>query len=216
MYNKYIKRFLDFIFAACLLVAALPVMVLVAIVIKREDPLGPVLFRQHRIGKDNTPFIILKFRSMKTVREENGMELSDKDRLLKSGRIIRKLSLDELPQLINVIKGDMSFIGPRPLPVIYYSYYTDKELERHKVMPGISGLAQVNGRNNLSWEDKFKYDLYYVEHMGLMMDLRILSQTLVKLFRQSDVKIRTSKEDRSLDAIRNPLRENVHLMNKHL
>ena len=208
MYKSIVKRILDTVFAAVLLVPALPVMGVCALLILGEDSEGSVLFSQKRIGKGNKPFTMMKFRSMKIKRFDKGRELSDQERMLKIGGIIRKLSLDELPQLFNVIKGEMSFIGPRPLPVVYFPYFTEEELHRHDVRPGISGLAQVNGRNNLGWDEKFQYDLEYVRNISLGFDLKIVLETILKVLKRADVQVRKSTDkDGSLDEIRRPLRK---------
>lgn len=199
----YIKIIIDIFFAFVLLIIALPLMIICGIIIKLEDPNGSVLFRQERIGKNNKIFKVLKFRSMRVENERNGEKLSDSQRMLKVGSVLRKLSIDELPQLINIIKGEMSFIGPRPLPVIYLHYYTDVELHRHDINPGISGWAQVNGRNYISWDDRFKYDLEYVNNLSLKFDLKILVLTIKKVFLRSDVGVRgVDFEDKSLHEIR--------------
>lgn len=199
----YIKRIFDFFFAIILLIITLPVMIICAILIKIEDSNGPALFTQERIGKEDIVFKVFKFRSMRIEREKDGLKLSDSERMLKIGEVLRKLSLDELPQLINIIQGKMSFIGPRPLPVIYLPYYTDEELHRHDINPGISGWAQVNGRNYLSWDDRFKYDLEYVNNISLKLDLKILILTIKKVFLRSDVGVRgVDFEDKSLHEIR--------------
>lgn len=185
----YIKRVLDFIFALVLLIIASPIMVLAAIAIKVEDPKGPVLFRQERPGKDTRIFTVNKFRSMMVAIEKNGKKLSDKERLTKTGKFLRKSSVDELPQLLNILKGEMSFIGPRPLLVKYLPYYTDKEKKRHEVLPGMSGWAQVNGRNTISWNDKFRYDIEYVEKASLILDIKILFLTVYKVFKSSNISV---------------------------
>lgn len=190
MYRKYVKRILDFIFAIILLVITSPIMLLAAIAIKLEDPKGPVLFKQNRVGEGNKVFKVYKFRSMIVDIEKGGRKLSDAERMLKVGMFIRKTSIDELPQLFNIIKGEMSFIGPRPLPVIYLPYYDEHEIQRHNVKPGISGWAQVNGRNNLSWDEKFKKDLEYVNNVNLGFDLKILLLTIYKILKTSDVVVR--------------------------
>lgn len=208
LYKSIVKRILDTVFAAVLLVPALPIMGVCALLIRGEDSEGSVLFSQKRIGKGNKPFTMMKFRSMKIKRFDKGRELSDQERMLKIGGIIRKLSLDELPQLFNVIKGEMSFIGPRPLPVVYFPYFTEEELHRHDVRPGISGLAQVNGRNNLGWDEKFQYDLEYVRNISLGFDLKIVLETILKVLKRADVQVRKSTDkDGSLDEIRRPLRK---------
>lgn len=210
MYRKCIKRVLDVVFSALLLVVLSPVMLLVALVIKWEDPKGPVVFTQQRMGKDLKSFVVMKFRSMRVERVREGRELSDQERMLKYGGLIRKLSLDELPQLLNVLKGEMSFIGPRPLPIVYYPYFTDEELHRHDVTPGISGLAQVNGRNLLTWDEKFQYDLTYVRNIGFLMDVKIVLTTFKKVLKGADVAVRKKGvKDGSLDEIRTPFREGL-------
>ena len=158
-----------------------------ALLIKLEDPKGPVLFRQDRGGKNNSLLKIYKFRTMIVDRERDGEKLSDSERMFKSGRIIRKLSIDELPQIFNILKGEMSFIGPRPLSFKFLPYYTEEELHRHDVLPGISGWAQVNGRNNLSWEEKFVLDLYYVNNISLNLDTKIFFLTIKKVFFKPEV-----------------------------
>jgi len=205
MYEKYIKGLLDFLFAILLLVILSPIMLAAAIIIKMEDPGGPILFKQERVGKDNKIFTLYKFRTMIVETEKNGVKLSDADRLLKFGNILRKLSIDELPQLFNIIKGEMSFIGPRPLPVVYLPYYTDEEMHRHDVRPGVSGWAQVNGRNYLSWEEKFRYDLEYVNNVSFLFDVKIFLMTVKKVLTKSDIGIRGADfPDKSLHEIRKP------------
>jgi len=205
MYEKYIKGVLDFLFAILLLVILSPIMLATAIIIKMEDPGGPILFKQERVGKDNKIFTLYKFRTMIVETEKNGVKLSDADRLLKFGNTLRKLSIDELPQLFNIIKGEMSFIGPRPLPVVYLPYYTDEEIHRHDVRPGVSGWAQVNGRNYLSWEEKFRYDLEYVNNVSFLFDVKIFLMTVKKVLTKSDVGVRGADyPDKSLHEIRKP------------
>jgi undecaprenyl phosphate N,N'-diacetylbacillosamine 1-phosphate transferase len=186
----FIKSFADKVFAIFLLLLLWPIMILCAIAIIIEDPSGFVLFKQKRVGKENKVFTLYKFRSMRVelVRHEN--KLSDSERMLKTGRFIRRTSLDELPQLFNIIKGEMSFIGPRPLPTIYLGYYNEKEIHRHDVKPGISGLAQVSGRNNINWEEKFSKDLEYVNKISLILDIKIFFLTLYKIVKRSDVIVR--------------------------
>lgn len=208
MYRKYIKRILDFIFAIILLVITSPIMLLAAIAIKLEDPKGPVLFKQDRVGEGNEVFKVYKFRSMILDIEKDGRKLSDAERMLKVGMLIRKTSIDELPQLFNIIKGEMSFIGPRPLPVIYLPYYDEHEIQRHNVKPGISGWAQVNGRNYLSWEERFEYDLFYVKNISFLFDFKILFTTIVKVFSRSDIGVRgVDFPDQSLHEIRKEKRK---------
>jgi len=191
MYRIIFKPLLDFIVAAILLIILSPLILISFIFIKLEDPSGPVLFKQKRIGKDSKEFRVFKLRSMKVkTHDKSGKELTDHERMLRFGELFRKLSIDELPQLINILKGEMSFVGPRPLPVIYAAYYNEEENRRHEIKPGISGWAQVNGRNSISWEDKFKLDVEYVEHIGFVFDIKIAFLTVYKVFSKSDVVMR--------------------------
>lgn len=198
-----IKTILDFIFALVLLIIVSPVIAIVSIAIKIEDPKGPIFFKQKRIGKGLKEFEIYKFRSMKVEIMRSGRRLSDAERMTKVGNILRKTSIDEIPQLFNILRLEMSFIGPRPLPIIYLPYYTEKELHRHDINPGISGWAQVNGRNYLSWDDRFKYDIEYVSDISFIFDLRILLLTIKKVISASDIGVRgVDFEDKSLHQIR--------------
>ncbi|MCD6155503.1 MAG: sugar transferase [Candidatus Atribacteria bacterium] len=179
----YVKRVLDFIFAVILLVLASPIMLLAAIAIKLEDPKGPVLFKQNRPGKNAKIFTVYKFRTMRVETERDGKPLTDMERMTKVGSILRKTSIDELPQLFNIIRGEMSFIGPRPLLVQYLEFYTPEQMRRHEVTPGISGWAQVNGRNAISWEEKFEYDVWYVDNQSFMLDLKIFFMTILNVLK---------------------------------
>lgn len=185
-YSKW-KSFFDFTFAFVLLILSFPVLVLISLFIKLEDSTGPVIFRQTRVGKDEKLFTLYKFRSMKVEEMREGVKLTDSERIFRTGRLIRKTSLDELPQLLNILKGEMSFIGPRPLPDDYLPFYTFHENKRHTIKPGISGYAQVNGRNKLSWERKFEMDVYYTQNVSFLLDLKILLLTIKKVFMGSDV-----------------------------
>jgi lipopolysaccharide/colanic/teichoic acid biosynthesis glycosyltransferase len=179
---KIIKRFFDFIFALGGLILLSPVMLILAVFIKISMG-GNVVFSQLRPGKNCTLFRMYKFRTM--VSEEPGEQRTDEQRITPLGRWLRSTSLDELPELINVVKGEMSLVGPRPLLVDYLSKYSEAQMRRHAVMPGITGLAQARGRNNLSWKNKFKYDVFYVEKASLLFDLRILYETIgVVVFRR--------------------------------
>ena len=182
-----IKSMIEWIFAAMLFLIVLPVILIVGILIKIEDPTGPIFFIQERVGKDNKLFNMYKLRSMRTPTIINEKEMSYDDRMLKVGQVIRKLSLDELPQMINILKGEMSFIGPRPLLVEYLPCYNKKELRRHNVKPGISGWAQVNGRNHLSWEDRFALDVEYVEKCSFSFDIKIIFMTIQKVLMKADI-----------------------------
>ena len=187
MYQKYIKRNLDFIFAIILLIFLSPIMILAAIAIKLEDPTGPIFFKQKRPGKNAEIFEVIKFRTMIVDMEQDGKKLSDMERLTKVGSFLRKTSIDELPQLFNIIRGEMSFIGPRPLLVEYLKYYSPEQMRRHEVKPGISGWAQVNGRNAISWEEKFKYDIWYVDNISLILDIKIFLLTVLKVIKRDDI-----------------------------
>jgi len=182
----HVKRVLDILFALLLLMIASPVMLAVAIAIKLDSE-GQVIFAQPRCGKNGKIFKVYKFRTMINETIRNGKVLRDADRITKVGRHLRKTSMDELPQHFNILKGGMNFIGPRPLLTGYLPYYTDKEMKRHTVLPGITGWAQVNGRNSISWEEKFKYDLEYVEKVSFKFDLYIALLTIYKVFSMEDV-----------------------------
>ena len=184
---KYIKRSLDLITALFLVIILSPIMLIAAILIAVNRD-GPILFKQERPGKDGKIFTVNKFRTMSTVlRDKNGNELSDFERMTKIGNILRKTSVDELPQLFNIIKGEMSFIGPRPLLKEYLELYSPEQMRRHEVLPGISGWAQVNGRNTLTWEEKFAYDVYYVDHYSFKMDMKIFIKTIENVVSQDGI-----------------------------
>ena len=186
IYRRFIKRILDFTISLISLIIFSPIFIVVAVLVRVK--LGsPVFFRQKRPGKDEKIFIIYKFRTMTDKRDENGNLCSDDIRLTSFGRKLRATSLDELPQLLNVIKGDMAIVGPRPLMVEYLPYYTEEEKIRHTVRPGITGLAQVRGRNSISWEEKFSFDIQYVNNMSLMFDLKIIMETVSKVIKKSDI-----------------------------
>ena len=191
MYIKYFKFFVEFIFCFLLTAILSPIIIISFIIIKLEDPSGSVLFRQQRIGMNCEAFSVFKLRSMKVAtHDENGIELNDNQRMLKFGLLFRKWSIDELPQLFNILKGDMSLIGPRPLPTVYLPYFSDKENGRHTVKPGISGWAQVNGRNSISWEDKFELDIEYVEKRSFLFDFKIGVMTIINVLSKSDIVVR--------------------------
>lgn len=186
MYQKYIKRLLDIIISLIALILLSPVMLIVAILVRIK--LGsPVIFKQERPGKDEKIFKLYKFRSMSDKKDENGNLLPDKERLTKFGKILRATSLDELPELVNILKGEMSLIGPRPLAVCYLPYYNENEKKRHTVRPGLTGLAQINGRNALNWEERFNYDIQYVENITFLNDMKILFKTALKVIKREDV-----------------------------
>lgn len=185
-YERFFKRPIDFLCALAAILVFWWLYLIVAIVVKIK--LGsPVLFIQERPGKDEKIFKLYKFRTMTDAKDDNGDLLPDDVRLTKFGRFLRSTSLDELPEAFNILKGDMSVIGPRPLLVEYLSYYTEKEKHRHDVRPGLSGLAQVNGRNTSTWEQKFKYDLEYVNHVSFFWDMKIVFKTIYKTVKRSDI-----------------------------
>lgn len=186
MYKKYFKRSLDILFSVILIIILSPLIIITYILIMIF--LGvPVIFKQERPGLNEKKFIIYKFKTMNTKKNSKGVLLPDHVRLTTCGKIIRKLSLDELPQFFNVLKGDMSFIGPRPLLNEYLPLYNEEQRKRHNVRPGITGWAQVNGRNSISWDEKFKLDQYYVENISLVMDMKIVYLTLMKILKRSDI-----------------------------
>ncbi|MDO4879267.1 MAG: sugar transferase [Neisseria sp.] len=184
--GDFVKRLSDIIIAAAMLVLLSPVLLLLALLIRRK--LGtPVLFRQVRPGRDGIPFVMYKFRTMRDAADENGRPLPDAERLTPFGKKLRAASLDELPELWNVLKGDMSLVGPRPLLMEYLPLYNAEQRRRHLVRPGITGWAQVNGRNAISWPEKFRLDVWYVEHRSLMLDAKILFLTVKKVFARSGI-----------------------------
>lgn len=177
MYRKYIKRLLDIILSMLGIIITFPIFLVVGIFVIIF--LGrPAIFRQKRPGKDGKIFTLYKFRTMTNKKDKQGNLLSDEKRLTKFGKYLRKTSLDEIPEFFNILKGDMSFIGPRPLLVEYLDYYTEEEMHRHDVRPGLTGLAQVNGRNLLSWEEKFQKDLEYVNNITFINDVKIIFKTV--------------------------------------
>ena len=181
MYKTYIKRFLDFIIALIGLVLILPLFILVIVGLFFANQ-GQPFFFQLRPGKNGQLFKIIKFKTMNDKRDEYGNLLSDEYRLTKIGAFVRKTSLDEIPQLLNVLKGDMSLIGPRPLLPEYLPLYNESQRRRHEVKPGITGWAQVNGRNAISWSQKFEYDVWYVDNLSFLLDFKTLFLTIKKVF----------------------------------
>lgn len=186
MYRKFFKRFLDIIFATLLLLVVSPIMVLTALCLAFANG-GKVFFYQPRPGKGQKIFRLIKFRTMNEEKDEEGVLLSDERRLSRTGWLVRKSSIDELPQLLNVIRGDMSLIGPRPLLEEYLPLYNKEQSRRHEVRPGITGWAQVNGRNSISWEERFRLDVWYAERVSLRLDLKILYLTLLKVFKSEGI-----------------------------
>ncbi len=185
MYEKWIKRIFDFVLALFLLVLFSPLILITALLLKITQ--GSVIFTQNRPGLNEKIFKIYKFKTMSDERDEKGELLSDELRLKAFGKIVRSLSLDELLQLFNVLKGDMSFVGPRPLLVEYLPLYNEEQKLRHKVRPGITGWAQVNGRNAISWQKKFELDVYYVKNISFLLDLKIMLLTALKVLKRSGV-----------------------------
>ena len=186
MYRYFFKPLVDFLLALIMMIIFSPILLITALLIYFK--IGrPVLFTQKRPGLNEKIFKIYKFRTMSNERDENGELLPDEKRLNGIGKKIRSLSLDELPQLFNVLKGDMSFIGPRPLLVEYLPLYNNKQKKRHSVKPGITGWAQVNGRNAISWEQKFKLDAWYVENLTCKLDCKIWYMTFLKVIKRSDI-----------------------------
>lgn len=180
-YEKYVKRFFDIILSFFALILLSPVMLIVAILVRTK--LGsPVIFCQERPGKNERIFKLYKFRSMTDKRDEKGELLPDEVRLTKFGKLLRSTSLDELPELWNILRGDMSIVGPRPLLVKYLPLYNEVQKHRHDVRPGLTGWAQVHGRNTISWEEKFEYDVWYVEHLSFAIDVKTVFLTVKKVF----------------------------------
>lgn len=189
IYRRFIKRPMDFMLALIAVIVLSPILLIVAILVRTK--LGsPVIFKQERPGLNEKIFTMYKFRTMTDKRDENGELLPDSIRLTKFGKLLRSTSLDELPELFNILKGDMSIVGPRPLAVIYLPYYNQKEKIRHTVRPGLTGLAQINGRNTVNWEDRFNYDVSYVAKVSLILDLSIIMKTLLKVFKREGVTVR--------------------------
>ena len=187
MYINFLKRFFDIILSFTALLLLSPLLLIFMVVLKFANKGAGVFFTQQRPGKDEKIFKLIKFKTMTDERDENGKLLPDAKRLTKTGKIIRSLSVDELPQLINVLKGDMSLVGPRPLLVHYLPLYNTQQKRRHEVRPGITGWAQVNGRNAITWEEKFQLDVWYVDHWSLWLDIRILAMTVWKALKREGI-----------------------------
>lgn len=201
MYAKFFKRFFDFTLSLLALIVLFPFLVVFTVVgaiVMKGNP----FFTQLRPGKNEKIFRLIKFRTMTCEKDENGELLPDAQRLTKYGKILRSTSIDELPELINILKGDMSIIGPRPLVPEYLPYYNEQEKHRHDVRPGLTGLAQINGRNNLAWEERFAYDLKYIENITLFGDIKIIFQTVVAVFKRKDITVRKSDGSTDFDKYR--------------
>lgn len=186
MYRHFLKPLIDFLAALVGLVLVSPVFIVVVIILLFQNN-GKPFFYQTRPGKNQRAFKIIKFKTMTDEKDAEGNLLPDVDRTTKVGNIIRQLSIDEIPQLINILKGDMSLIGPRPLLFKYIPMYNTEQLRRHDVKPGITGLAQVNGRNSISWTEKFRFDVYYVDNMSLALDIKILFKTFQKVVKREGI-----------------------------
>jgi undecaprenyl phosphate N,N'-diacetylbacillosamine 1-phosphate transferase len=186
MYKLFFKRVFDVIVSIIVLIITLPITIIVFFILKYQNK-SQALFFQERPGFNQKPFKIIKFKTMNDARDSEGVLLPDYIRMTKVGKIIRKLSIDELPQLINVLKGDMSLIGPRPLLFKYIPLYSVEQLRRHDVRPGITGWAQINGRNAISWKKKFELDIYYIDNLSFFLDLKILWMTFIKVIKKEDV-----------------------------
>ena len=185
-FGNIIKRIFDFTASLCGLILLSPILIVVALLIRLN--LGsPIFFTQDRVGKHNKVFKMIKFRSMKDGVDKDGNLLPDEMRLTKFGKMLRSTSLDELPELISVLKGDMSLIGPRPLLVDYLPLYNENQIRRHNVLPGLTGWAQINGRNSLSWNEKFNLDIWYVDNWSLTLDIKIFFLTIYKVFKREGI-----------------------------
>lgn len=186
IYEKYIKRMLDFILSLIALICLSPVLLIVSILVRTK--LGsPIIFKQQRPGKNEKIFTLYKFRTMTDEKDENGKLLPDSQRLTKFGKFLRSTSLDELPELINIIKGDMAIVGPRPQLIRDMLFMNNEQRKRHTVRQGLTGLAQVNGRNNISWEEKLNYDLEYIKKITFFTDMKIILKTVLKVFKKDDI-----------------------------
>jgi sugar transferase EpsL len=186
VYRRCGQRLLDFILTTLALIVFAPVLLVVALLVRWKIG-APVFFRQQRLGKDGVPFAVIKFRTMTDARDADGALLPDAERMTRVGDFLRRSSLDELPELLNILRGEMSLVGPRPLFVPYAERYTPEQMRRHDVRPGLTGWAQVNGRNAISWEEKFAYDRWYVGHQSLMLDLRIIVLTARQVVRRAGI-----------------------------
>lgn len=211
MYRRYLKRMLDIMLSFTALILLSPILLIVFILVRIN--LGkPAIFKHQRPGKDEKIFTLYKFRSMTDDRDVDGNLLPDEIRLTKFGRMLRATSLDELPELFNILKGDMSIVGPRPLEVYFLPYYNEKEKHRHDIRPGLTGLAQVNGRNDLTWEQRFEHDLKYLDNITFSNDVRILLQTVTKVLKSEgtgipveDFNVYRSNQNRDMGASEEPV-----------
>ena len=201
MYQKYIKRLLDIILSLIAIIITLPIFIIIGILVLIL--IGkPAIFRQKRPGKNEKIFTMYKFRTMSNKKDESGNLLPDELRLTKLGKFLRKTSLDEIPEFINILKGDMSFVGPRPLLVEYLPYYTEEEHHRHDVRPGLTGLAQISGRNLLNWDDKFRKDIEYVKNVTFIKDFKIVLKTFYTVIKREGINNQNSTTMISLESER--------------
>lgn len=202
IYKNFVKRLLDFLISLIGLICISPILIVVTIWLHFANKGAGAFFLQERPGKDAKIFKIIKFKTMTDERDEDGNLLPDAQRLTKVGRIVRSTSIDELPQLINVLKGDMAFIGPRPLLVQYLPYYTEREKLRHSVRPGISGWAQVNGRNNLPWDERLEFDAWYAENLSFSLDYKVVIKTIKNVIKRKDIVVVPGAKFRPLNVER--------------
>ena len=210
MYSIF-KRTFDFTFSLVVLVCLSPFLLVITVWLHFANKGAGAFFLQPRPGKDEKIFNVIKFKSMTDERDEQGNLLPDAKRLTKVGRFVRATSIDELPQFINVLKGDMALIGPRPLLVEYLPYYTEREAKRHSVRPGITGYTQVHGRNNLPWDKRLEMDVYYVEHMSFKTDFMVFWQTIVNVLSHKDVQVITGDQKTSKLSQQRPIQRNIKL-----
>lgn len=208
---KLFKRAFDFSFSLIVLICLSPFLLIITVWLHFANKGAGAFFLQPRPGKDEKIFNVIKFKSMTDERDASGNLLPDAQRLTKVGRFVRATSIDELPQFINVLKGDMALIGPRPLLVEYLPYYTEREAKRHSVRPGITGYTQVHGRNNLSWDERLDMDVYYVEHLSFKTDFMVFWQTIVNVISRKDVQVITGDQKTSKLSQQRPIQRNIKL-----
>lgn len=210
MYKNYLKRLIDFTIVLITLLIIWPILLIITVWLHFANKGAGAFFTQDRPGKDGKIFKVIKFKSMTDERDANGNLLPDKDRITPIGKFVRKTSIDELPQLLNVLKGDMALIGPRPLLPEYLPYYTEREKLRHTVRPGISGWAQANGRSSLSWDETLELDAYYVEHLSFVMDMKVIFMTIKNVLAQKDVNVVPANGEGKLNICRANRVKHVH------
>lgn len=193
MYKTYGKRIFDLVLALCSIIIIIPVIIIESIIVKLKMG-SPIIFEQERVGKNEQIFKLFKFRTMSNDTDNKGQLLPDSQRLGVFGRFIRSTSLDELPEIYNILVGDMSFVGPRPLLVKYLPYYNDHDRRRHEIRPGLTGLAQVSGRNGISWKEKFEKDVYYVDNVSFLLDIKIIFLTFTKVIQREGITFRKNHQ----------------------